>query len=268
MRIGSREFDFNRAVYLMGILNVTPDSFSDGGLTLDPERALDHALKMQEEGADLVDVGAESTRPGSNPVPADEELKRLLPVLKKIIPRLKIPVSVDTRKASVGEGALKEGAALINDVSALGDPDMAHAIARAGVPVILMHMRGEPRTMQRDVFYEDPVAEIKNILAERVQFAVKNGILKERILIDPGIGFGKRFEDNQKILKQLGSFKDLGCPLVFGASRKSFVRELFGEDRILLGSVLSAILAAQRGACLLRVHDVKETKSAIRLAKS
>jgi dihydropteroate synthase len=249
-------------VRLMGILNVTPDSFSDGGLYLDPEKALDRALRMQEEGADLIDVGGESTRPGSDPVPAEEELKRVLPVLKKIVPWLKVPVSIDTRKAQVAEEALAEGVQWVNDVSALRDPRMPRVIARAGVPVILMHMKGEPKTMQQKVHYNDAVREIFDYLKERIDYAVGEGISRDKILIDPGIGFGKRGEDNLEILKRLSEFKKLECPIVFGSSRKSFIRKLLGDDpqQILLGSVVTALLAAERGASILRVHDVKETR--------
>lgn len=262
MIIGAKDFDFTRNVYLMGILNATPDSFSDGGFYLDPERALDRALRMEEEGADLIDVGGESTRPGADPVPVEEELKRVLPVLKKIVSRLKIPVSIDTRKAKVAEAAFAAGAALLNDVSALRDPDMAAVAGKSGVPVILMHMRGEPKTMQADVHYDDIISEISNTLRERIAFAISRGISREKILIDPGIGFGKRVEDNLEILKRLSEFKKLECPIAFGSSRKSFIRKVLGDDpqQVLMGSVMTALLAAERGASLLRVHDVKETK--------
>lgn len=267
MKIGQKEFDFSNQVYVMGILNVTPDSFSDGGFYLDPERALERALRMEEEGADLIDVGGESTRPGAGPVPAEEELRRVLPVLKKIMPRVKIPVSIDTRKAVVAEAAIGLGAALVNDVSALRDPAMPAVVAKGGGPVILMHMRGEPATMQKEVHYDDVVGEIVQFLKERVAFAEGEGIARGKILIDPGIGFGKRFEDNLEILRRLDEFRKIECPVVFGSSRKSFIRNMLGEDpqRILLGSVATVLLAAERGASLLRVHDVRETRSLIRL---
>jgi dihydropteroate synthase len=240
----------------MGILNITPDSFSDGGLFQNPEKALDHALKMQEEGADFIDLGAESTRPGSEPVSAEEEWKRLAPVLKKIVSRLKIPISIDTYKASVAEKALQEGGSLINDVSALGDPRMSAVAAAASVPIILMHNKREP------------MEEIVGFLKERIAQAVEAGIDRQKIWIDPGIGFGKQAEENLEILKRLSELKVLESPIVFGASRKSFIRKMLGDDpqQILLGSLATALLAAERGATVLRVHDVKETKALIHLA--
>lgn len=269
MQIGNREFDFSRRVYLAGILNVTPDSFSDGGLYIDPERALTHALEMEAQGADLIDVGGESTRPGSRPVSEEEEVSRVVPVLKGIISRLKIPVSIDTRKARVAQVALKEGASLVNDISALGDPAMADLVARAGVPVILMHMRGEPATMQEGIHYDDVLGEILLFLKERISYAVGRGIDRKKILIDPGIGFGKRVEDNLEILNRLAEFKKLESPIVFGSSRKSFVRKVLGDtpQQVLLGSVATALVACERGASLLRVHDLPETLAVIRLAK-
>lgn len=268
MLIGQREFDFSRGCHVMGILNVTPDSFSDGGNFLDPGAALDQALKMQEEGADLVDVGAESTRPGSFPIPEEEERKRLLPVLRKIVPRIKIPISIDTKKPGIADLGLREGAAMINDVAALRREGMAEVAARYRVPVILMHMQGEPPTMQRNPSYEDLIQDVLLFLQERMRYAVDRGIDRERILVDPGLGFGKRFEDNLTILNRLPEFEVLGAPLVVGASRKSFLRKIFGEDEkaLLLGSAAAAALAASKGASILRVHDVAATKAAIRLA--
>ncbi len=265
MQIGAKEFDFKNKTYLMGILNVTPDSFSDGGLYLDPERAVDRALPMEGGGADIIDLGGESSRPGSDPVPADEEIRRILPVLKKIVPRLKVPVSVDTYKVKVAEVAIGEGVSLVNDLTALRDPKMAELISKEKVPAILMHMRGDPKTMQQDVFYEDVIAEISRFLKERILYAVKEGISPQKILIDPGIGFGKRVEDNWEILKRLEEFKKLECPIVFGSSRKSFLRKALGEDprEVLAGSLATALLAAERGATLLRVHDVRVTKELI-----
>lgn len=252
----------------MGILNVTPDSFSDGGRFLDPESALDHALRMQEEGADVIDVGAESTRPGSSPITEEEEWKRLLPVLRKVLPRIKIPVSIDTQKPGVADLSLQEGAAMINDVSALRREGMAEVAARHRVPVILMHMRGEPPTMQRNPSYEDVVQEVLRFLQERIRFAVDRGIDRDKIMVDPGLGFGKRFEDNLALLNDLNEFGALRAPIVVGASRKSFLRKIFGADEKALwtGSAAAAVLAASKGASILRVHDVAVTKAAIRLA--
>lgn len=271
MIIGNRNFDFSGRedlAYVMGILNVTPDSFSDGGRFIEPERALDHALKMQDEGADLLDIGAESTRPGSEPVTEDEEKKRLLPALKKIVPRLKIPVSVDTQKPSVADAALTEGASLINDVSALGTEGMAEVIVRHRAPVILMHKKGTPATMQKDPFYDDVLREVSDFLEARILFAAERGVDPEKILVDPGFGFGKRFEDNLNLLCLLAEFSHLRAPFVVGLSRKSFIRKIFGDDEsaLLAGSVAAAALAARSGASVIRVHDVAPTKAAIRLA--
>lgn len=271
MFIGSRQFDFTgrgRRVHVMGILNVTPDSFSDGGRFLDPHKALDQALRMQEEGADFIDIGAESTRPGARDVSEEEELGRLAPVLKILSPRLKIPISIDTRKPGVAEAAFREGAVLLNDVSALESPGMVESVVRHGVPVILMHKKGEPATMQVDPGYDDVLAEVGSYLEGRIRFAVERGVDREKILIDPGLGFGKRLEDNVAILQHLPTFESLKAPVVVGASRKSFLRKIFGEDdaSILAGSVAASVLAAVRGASILRVHDVAATQAAIRLA--
>lgn len=268
MQIGNREFDFQQRAYVMGILNITPDSFSDGGQFLNPEKALDRALQMEEEGADLIDLGAESTRPGAEPVSGEEEIRRLVPVLKKVAPRVHCPLSVDTRKASVAARALEEGVSLINDISALQDPEMVHLVARLRLPVILMHMKGEPKTMQERVSYDEVMGEILSFFKERILFAERAGIPHDRILVDPGIGFGKRYQDNLEILKRLQEMKTLTCPVVIGVSRKSFIRNRIGNDpkEILLGSLGAALWAVSQGARLVRVHDVKETHAMIRLA--
>ncbi len=252
----------------MGIVNVTPDSFSDGGRFLDPEKALEHALRLQEEGADLIDIGAESTRPRSLAVTEEEELSRVLPALRKIIPRLKIPVSIDTQKTAVAKAAFDEGAALLNDVSALKSPGMAAITAKYEKPVILMHMRGEPETMQENPVYENVCREVAAFLESRIEFAVNHGIPRDQILIDPGLGFGKRFEDNLTLLNLLSTFRSLQAPIVVGASRKSFLKKIFGEEEasLLAGNAAASVIAASRGASILRVHDVAVTKAAIRLA--
>lgn len=269
MLIGTHEFDFSHRVYVMGILNVTPDSFSDGGLHRDPDRALDRALEMQEQGADLIDVGGESTRPGADPVSVEEELRRVVPVLRKMIPHLRVPVSIDTSKEEVARAAIDCGAVLVNDVTALSGEGMAVTVARAGVPVILMHMRGTPKTMQEGVVYDDVVSEVLEFLRARIAFAEEAGIAREKILIDPGIGFGKRHEDNAAIIGRLEEFQVLRQPVVFGASRKKFVQNLFGQapHQVLAGSIATAALAAAGGAAVIRAHDVRETKSAITLAR-
>ena len=254
---------------IAGILNVTPDSFSDGGRFLDPERALAHGLRLVEEGADLLDVGAESTRPGGGVygagariVPAAEEIERLLPVIERLRARLALPISVDTRKAEVARAALRAGADLVNDVSALADPDMAAVVARAGCPVVLMHSRGDLGTMQRDISFRDVVGEVRDELAAARQSATAAGIAPERIVLDPGLGFGKTAAQNLELLARLGELAELGAPLLVGASRKSFLGQVAGEppDGRLAASLAAAAWAARGGAALVRVHDVAATR--------
>jgi len=274
MQIGNREFDFSHQVYLMGILNVTPDSFSDGGRFLDPAVAVEQALKMQEEGAALIDIGGESSRPGAKPVSIEKERSRVIPVLKRVVTRLRIPVSVDTRKSAIASEAIAEGAAMINDISSLRyDFRMAEVVAQAGVPVILMHMRGEPETMQQGVAYLNVVSEVIHFLKSRIEIAVKIGIDRSRILADPGIGFGKEQEHNLSLLRHLPDFRALECPIVIGASRKSFIRRLLQLNDPLhpfvqTGSLAVAAIAAWNGASLIRAHDVRETSQVIRMVSA
>ncbi|MBI4374738.1 MAG: dihydropteroate synthase [Deltaproteobacteria bacterium] len=271
MRIGSQEFDFFHQVYLMGVLNVTPDSFSDGGLYSNPALALDRALQMEEEGARILDIGAESSRPGSKPITEEEEERRLFPVLKKIASKIRIPISIDTRRSRIAEMAIKEGGALINDITALRhDFRMGEVIAQAGVPCILMHMRGEPETMQREVSYIDVVSEAVHFLRQQVEVAVRTGVSRGQILIDPGIGFGKKPGHNLEILRHLAEFRVLESPIVVGASRKSFIRLLLGADdprdaTVRHGSLAVAAIAAWNGASLIRAHDVKETVEVLKM---
>lgn len=243
----------------MGILNVTPDSFSDGGSFFNPKTAVLHALKMEREGAHLVDVGGESSRPGSRPVSAKEEIKRILPVIKKLSKTLKIPISVDTYKYEVAQAALGEGAAIINDIYGLRDNrKLAKLIARMKAGVVLMHMEGSPRTMQKDPRYRDVVKDIRQFLSRSIHLALESGIPRSSIVVDPGFGFGKTVEQNLKILEGLESFSSLKCPLLVGLSRKSFIGKLLEapmEER-LYGSLGAAALAVSRGAHILRVHDV------------
>ena len=270
-----RRLALGKKPLLMGVLNLTPDSFSDGGLYLDPERALDRALQMLDEGADILDLGAESTRPGggvygdgAKRVDETTELERLLPVLARLRRLTKAPLSIDTQKASVVRAALDEGADMINDVSALGDPQMGQVVAESGVVVILMHSRGELRAMQRDIRFEDVVGEVRTELAESVESAVRCGIGRERILIDPGIGFGKTVEQNLELLRRLDVIAELGPPVVVGTSRKSFIGAVAGTQETgsrLGGSLATAVWAAQRGAQVLRGHDVAETVQCLRL---
>ncbi len=273
MIIGSREFLFDGReprAYAMGILNFTPDSFSDGGKFLDHEKALARALQMESEGADLIDIGAESTRPGSSPVSEEEEKRRLIPVLKKIVPELKIPISIDTQKASVAAAALEEGAAMINDVSALGDEEMAAVVSRHRVPIVLMHRKGVPATMQEHPVYEDVVRDVLSFLERKIRRAVDLGVDREKILIDPGFGFGKRFEDNLTLIKSLEALSVLKAPVVVGVSRKSFLKKIFGPEdgNLLIGGAAAATLAVKSRVSVIRTHDVAPIKAAIRLALS
>jgi dihydropteroate synthase len=252
----------------MGVVNVTPDSFSDGGLYLDPEAAIAHGRELAAAGAEILDVGGESTRPGAEVVSEEEELRRVVPVIRGLRD-LDCDVSVDTSKARVAEAALDAGAAIVNDVTALrGDPEMAALCGDRGAAVVLMHMRGEPRTMQDDPCYSDVVAEVKVFLAERLEFAVAAGIAEERIWLDPGIGFGKTAAHNLELLRRLGELRELGRPLVIGPSRKSFIGKVDGSaaGERLGGTIASSVLAAAEGADVLRVHDVAEMRQALTVA--
>lgn len=253
---------------LMGVVNVTPDSFSDGGLYLDPEAAIAHGRELAAAGAEILDVGGESTRPGAEAVAQDEELRRVIPVIEGLI-ATEGRVSVDTSKAAVAAAALEAGAAIVNDVTALrGDPEMAVLCGERGATVVLMHMRGEPRTMQDDPRYDDVVAEVKAFLAERLEAAVAAGIAEDDVWLDPGIGFGKTAAHNMELLRRLGELADLGRPLVIGTSRKSFIGKLDGSaaGERLGGTIASSVLAAAEGAAVLRVHDVAEMRQALAVA--
>ncbi|MEM7479970.1 MAG: dihydropteroate synthase [Acidobacteriota bacterium] len=263
-----RTLSWGRTPRVMGILNLTPDSFSDGGLWREPEHAVAGALEMLDRGADVIDLGAESTRPGggvygdgARTVPAPEELDRLLPVLRPLRRATDAPISVDTRKGSVAAAVLAEGADLINDVAALEDPAMGRAVAEAGCPVVLMHSRGELATMQERIAFDDVVAEVRRELGRAVERARTAGVADEQIVVDPGIGFGKTGAQNLALLRHLPALADLGFPLLVGASRKSFIGEITAApaDRRLAGSLAAAAWAADAGVALLRVHDVEET---------
>jgi dihydropteroate synthase len=250
---------------LMGVVNVTPDSFSDGGLYLDPGAAVAHGRELEAAGAAILDVGGESTRPGAEPVPADEELARVAPVVAGLAGGA-AAVSIDTSKAAVAGAAIESGATIVNDVTALrGDPEMAALCAERGVTVVLMHMLGEPRTMQVHPSYDDVVADVKRFLAARVEAAIAAGIDEERIWLDPGIGFGKTAAHNLELLRRLGELRGLGRPLVIGTSRKSFIGKLDGSEASerLGGTIASSVLAAAEGADVLRVHDVAEVAQAL-----
>ncbi|MDX6634646.1 MAG: dihydropteroate synthase [Solirubrobacterales bacterium] len=250
---------------LMGVVNVTPDSFSDGGLYLDPETAIAHGRELAEAGAEILDVGGESTRPGADPVDAEEELRRVVPVIRGLRDA-DCEISVDTSKAPVADAALEAGATIVNDVTALrGDSGMAVLCAERGTTVVLMHMLGEPRTMQDDPRYEDVVSEVKAFLGERLEAAVAAGIAEENVWLDPGIGFGKTPAHNMELLRRLGELRELGRPLVIGTSRKSFIGKVDGSGpgERLGGTIASSVLAAAEGAEVLRVHDVSEVRQAL-----
>jgi dihydropteroate synthase len=250
---------------VIGVVNVTPDSFSDGGVHLDPEVAAAAARRMAEDGAALVDVGGESTRPGSDGVSAEEELRRVVPVFDRLGGA--IPLSIDTSKAAVARAALERGAILVNDVTALrGDPELAGVVADSGAYLCLMHMRGEPRTMQEEPRYDDVAAEVASFLEERLEFAVAQGVSAERICLDPGIGFGKSVEHNLELVRRLDVLLALGRPVLVGFSRKSSLRRLTGSDDLLGASVAAAVAAFERGATLLRVHDVRSHVDALTVA--
>jgi len=250
----------------MGVVNITPDSFSDGGRFLDAGAALAHARRLADEGADLVDLGAESTRPGSAPVSEEEELRRLLPVLQSL-KSLEKPVSVDTRRPTVMQAVLEAGASMINDIEALAAPGATAALARSGCAVCLMHKKGDPATMQHDPHYDDVVGEVRDFLKERVDAARAAGVSADRIVVDPGFGFGKTAVHNLALLKGLSGFRDLAVPLLVGLSRKSTLGLLTGRPvgERLAASLAAALLALQGGARILRVHDVRETVDVVRV---
>ncbi len=255
----------------MGILNVTPDSFSDGNLYFDRDKAVKHGLDLVKEGADILDVGGESSRPGSDRVPLEEELRRILPVISELRKNTDTLLSVDTTKAEVARKALDAGANMINDISSFRfDPEMMSLAAERETPVILMHMKGNPETMQNSPTYENLLAEVKSFFQEKIEMAVSAGIEREKIIIDPGIGFGKNFRDNLNLIQNLGYFEELERPILVGLSRKSFLGKIMDQppqDR-LEGSLSAAVLSVSHGAHLLRVHDVAATKKAILVAEA
>jgi dihydropteroate synthase len=253
----------------MGVINVTPDSFSDGGLFLDAHAAVDHGERLAADGADVLDVGGESTRPGAEPVPEDEELRRVVPVVERLAQGQGPRISIDTMKLGVARAALQAGARIVNDVSALRrDPEMAGLVASAGAHCCLMHMRGEPRSMQRDPDYEDVVSEVKSFLEDRLRFAVGEGVPEERVWLDPGIGFGKTMDHNLELLRRLDEIAAIGRPVVVGTSRKSFLGRITGRDEgaRLPGTIATNVIAYERGAEIFRVHDVAEVRDALRVA--
>lgn len=265
-RVRDRTLDLTGGPLLMGIVNVTPDSFSDGGEFLDPGRAVKHALRLVDDGAAILDIGGESTRPGAAPVDAVEELRRVLPVVERLARETDATISIDTSKASVAQAAINAGARIVNDVTGLtGDPDMAPLAADSGVGVCVMHMLGEPRTMQHDPTYDDVLAEVTDYLAGRRDALVELGVECEAICLDPGIGFGKTLEHNLSLIHGLDTLHDLGCPLLVGHSRKRFLGQLLGDmeaDRT-AATVGASLALAERGVQVLRVHDVREVHAAL-----
>jgi dihydropteroate synthase len=264
-----RTFTLGKRTLLMGVLNVTPDSFSDGGLFFDKEAATARGLKMVEEGADLIDIGGESTRPGSKPLGLDEELRRVIPVIESLAKEMDVPISIDTYKSDVAKKAIEAGAQIINDITGLQlDPSLSQVAAKEDVPLVLMHVRGNPETMQKNIHYESLFSEIIQYLKDSIQRAESAGVDPEKIIIDPGIGFGKTVDDNLLILKNLQEFKILGKPLLLGTSRKSFIGKILNADvtERLEGTLSSIVVGVLNGAHIIRCHDVIQAKKAIAIA--
>jgi len=271
LQVNGQDFTLGQQTWIMGILNVTPDSFSDGNLYFERDKAVKHGLDLVKEGADILDVGGESSRPGSDPILVEEELRRILPVISELRENTDTILSVDTTKAEVARRALDAGANIINDISSFQfDPDMLPLAAERKTSVILMHMKGNPKTMQDNPSYENLLAEVKSFFQERIDIAVSTGIKREKIIIDPGIGFGKKFRDNLNLIRNLRYFEELERPLLVGLSRKSFIGKIVdqpSQDR-LEGSLSAAVLSVSHGAHMLRVHDVAATKKAILVAEA
>jgi dihydropteroate synthase len=264
------DLDFSRKTHIMGILNITPDSFSDGGLHFNKSKAVEQAFRMFDEGADIIDVGGESTRPGSEPVSLDEELRRTIPVIESVAEKISIPISIDTCKSEVALRALEAGAAMVNDISGLTfDAEMPGIISRFRTPVIIMHMKGTPKDMQLNPEYKDLIPEIMEYFEERISFAGRQGIDTDRIIIDPGIGFGKTFDHNLEIIGNLWQFSRLGKPVMIGPSRKAFLGKILGgapPSERLEGTAASVAISIMNGADIVRVHDVKEMAKVAKVA--
>ncbi len=259
--------DCGARTHVMGVINVTPDSFSDGGRFFDPEVAVAAGVRMAEEGADFLDVGGESTRPGSDPVPAEDEIDRVVPVIKRLATEVEAPISIDTRKPEVAQTALDAGAAIVNDVTAGSAPKMFEVVREAGAAMVLMHMRGEPKTMQQFTDYDDVVAEVRDYLTERVEAAVARGIDRDRLAVDPGLGFAKTEEQNYVLMQGIREFLRAGRPVVVGPSRKSFIGKVLGTevDGRLEGTAGAVAWMAGQGAHIVRVHDVKAMVRVVRV---
>jgi dihydropteroate synthase len=271
LQVNGKDILFGQKTWIMGILNVTPDSFSDGGLYLKKEHAVNRGLEMISEGADIIDIGGESTRPGSDPVPVQEEIKRVIPVVEELRKKTKTLISIDTSKSEVAQKALDAGADIVNDISAFRfDPKILPLLARWNVPVIIMHMKGTPKSMQNAPFYDDVLAEVRDFLKERITTASSYGIEREKIIIDPGIGFGKRVEDNLSLINNIHRLNSLKRPILVGISRKSFIGKILNqtEHARIEGTIASSVLSTVNGAHILRVHDVASVKKAVKVADS
>jgi dihydropteroate synthase len=260
--------DLAARTHVMGVLNVTPDSFSDGGLYLSPEAAVRHGMRMADEGADIIDIGGESSRPFSKRISVLEEMKRVLPVIEALASRIKTPISIDTLKAEVAKEAIRCGASMINDISALRyDPKMAEVAAEAGVPVVLMHMKGSPEDMQINPVYKDVTAEVAAFLMERMSYARECGIERGMLIVDPGIGFGKTIEHNLTLIRELAEFKALQAPILLGTSNKSFIGRITGKEpsERVIGTMATVAAGVMNGADIVRVHNVKEAVDTVRV---
>ncbi len=270
MNAGKFILELGKRVHVMGILNITSDSFSDGGKYFRQADALKHAYQMAEEGADIIDVGAESTRPGAKPVDLDEELKRVIPTINELSKNLKVPISIDTYKPEVAKEAIRAGAILINDIFGLRKQGMMELAAGVDVPVVIMHMKGMPGNMQKNPVYKEIIGEIYGFFERQIEAALRKGIKKEKIILDPGIGFGKTKEHNLEILRRLSEFKSLGFPILIGVSRKSFIGLTLNipVDERLEGTIASTVISIINGARIVRVHDVKENVRAIRMTEA
>jgi len=271
MKLIWRDFllDFSKKTYIMGILNVTPDSFSDGGLYFDRTKAIKRAFQIIEEGADMIDIGGESTRPGSEPITIDEELRRTIPVIEVLAGNIKIPISIDTYKSEVAKKALDAGASMVNDISGLRfDPLMADVVSMYGVPVVVMHIKGTPRDMQQNPVYEALIPEIMDYLRTSIHIAEQSGIPGDRIIVDPGIGFGKTFDHNLEIINNLQEFTLLEKPILIGPSRKAFIGKILGDvpaqERI-EGTIAAVAICVMKGANIVRVHDIREIAKVVKV---
>ena len=274
---GSHRLELGKQTRIMGVVNITPDSFSDGGKFFETDAAVAQGMKLAEDGADILDIGGESTRPFSDPVSAEDETRRVVPVIEALADRVSIPISIDTTKADVARRALDAGASIVNDISALRlDPQLAEVTARANVPLIVMHMLGTPKTMQVEPVYDDVVGDIKSFLADAIDRAVENGVRRDRIIIDPGIGFGKTIEHNLVLIQNLKAFDELKAPILIGPSRKAFIRNLLKDDEdspdirpdlpvVETGTQAAVSTASLNGAHIVRVHDVARTVATLRI---